>query len=173
MKRPVRRLSVVGEGAYRDEAEGFLREPGNAALVSRGRPRALLIACPDGCGETLSINLDPRAGKAWRLYTRGGGVTLYPSVWRDGGCGSHFVVWRGTILWCGRFEEDNREPSFDPALEPRVLAAMDTRDPMDAEALAQVIDELEWDVARAARRLVEKGVALSRKINDAVHFIRL
>ncbi|WP_442869546.1 DUF6527 family protein [Bradyrhizobium sp. CCBAU 11386] len=31
--------------------------------------------------------------------------TLYPSFWRDGGCGSHFIIWRGQLLWCDRFEE--------------------------------------------------------------------
>jgi hypothetical protein len=68
------------------------------------------MRCPDGCGETLVVNLDPRAGKAWKLDMRTGKATLYPSVWRDGGCGSHFIVWRGDVLWCDRFEEGNVEP---------------------------------------------------------------
>jgi len=40
------------------------------------------MLCPDGCGERIVLNLDPRAGPAWRLYDRKEKTTLYPSVWR-------------------------------------------------------------------------------------------
>ena len=87
MKQPARALTIRGEAEYRDQVELVLKDPGDAALVRRGVLRSILICCPDGCGETLVVNLDPRAGKAWRIDTRGGGTTLYPSVWRDGGRG--------------------------------------------------------------------------------------
>ena len=86
MTAPARSLRLVGQAKYRDEAEALLNGPGDAALVVRGRARSVIMTCPDGCGETLVVNLDPRADKAWRLDMRGEGVTLYPSVWRDGGC---------------------------------------------------------------------------------------
>lgn len=173
MTAPARRLKVVGEAEYRDEAAAMLQRPGDAAVVNRGRPRTLLVACPDGCSETLAINLDPRSGKAWRMHDRCGATTLYPSVWRDGGCGSHFIVWRDFILWCGRFEEENEEPWRDPTLEPRVLAAMDEAEPRDAERLAEALEELVWDVGRAARALVAAKRARSRKVGGTVVFTRV
>ena len=87
MSPPARKARMVGDAEYRDQAEANLGQPGDASLILRGRPRAIVMACPDGCGETLVVNLDGRAGKAWRFDMRGG-LTLYPSVWREGGCGS-------------------------------------------------------------------------------------
>lgn len=156
---PARTLRLRGEAEYRDEAEGALEQPGDAALVFRGLPRSLLIKCPDGCGETLVVNLDKRAGKAWRLDLRGGVPTLYPSVWRDGGCGSHFIIWRGRILWCDHHTAGNVEPEYDVALEARVLAALDPREFRSAENIAWELDEIPWEVSRAARRLVSRGAA--------------
>ncbi|QTI78330.1 hypothetical protein IAI58_11570 [Roseomonas marmotae] len=158
MSHPARTLRLLGEAEYRDEAEARLGAAGDAVLVVRGRQRSLVIACPDGCGETLVVNLDRRAGKAWRIDMRGEGATLIPSVWREGGCGSHFIVWRGRIVWCERFTQGNIEPGYDPSLEPRVLAAMDPAEPRTAETIAATIDELIWDVNRAARRLADQGL---------------
>ena len=104
MTEPARMVRLVGDAEYRDQAEASLSTPGDASMVFRSRPRSIVMACPDGCGETLVINLDSRADKAWRFDMRGEGLTLFPSVWREGGCESHFIVWRGHILWCDRFE---------------------------------------------------------------------
>ena len=130
------------------------------------------MACPDGCGETLVVNLDTRAGKAWRFDMRRGGLTLFPSVWRDGGCGSHFIVWRGHILWCDRFERDNLEPDYDAGIEELVLAAMDVEKARSAVQLADAIDELVWDANRAANRLVRRGAAKSWKVEGQWVFTR-
>lgn len=165
MSTPARMVRMVGDAEYRDQAEASLNAPGDASLVFRTRPRSLVMACPDGCGETLVINLDSRVDKAWRLDMRGQGPTLFPSVWREGGCASHFVIWRGFILWCDRFEEENREPPYDAQIEERVLAAMDPIVPRSAIEMADAIDELVWDVNRAAKRLVSRGFARSWKEN--------
>jgi len=159
MTRPARTLRLCWQAEYRDEAEPHLRQPGDAALIFRGQARSLLIRCPDGCGQTLVINLDPRAGKAWRLDMRGGMPTLYPSVWRDGGCGSHFIVWRGRILWCDRYDTGNVEPAYDADLEARVLTALTPHSFRSAEDIAWELDEIPWEVSRAARRLVRQGIA--------------
>ena len=71
----------------------ILHEPGEAVLVSRGHDRLLVMRCPCACGDDIIVNLDREAGPAWVLYQRRRGTSLYPSVWRDTGCGSHFVVW--------------------------------------------------------------------------------
>lgn len=158
MIEPARFLRFCGEAEYRDSGEVLLSTPGDAVLIRRGVPRSLLIACPDGCGETLLINLDPRTTKAWRLDTRGGGVTLYPSVWRDGGCGSHFVVWRGRIIWCDRFELGNVEPPYDSSLEARLLEVLKSDHLRSSDELAAELDEITWEVSRAARKLVKRGI---------------
>src|ERR1039457_1764232 len=88
--------SVVGSRA---EAEGLLRMPGDAVLIQRGQPRWLLLKCPCGCGDEIPLKLDQRAGKSWRLDGDAkSAVTLFPSVWRDTGCRSHFIIWRDRIL---------------------------------------------------------------------------
>ncbi|WP_452033983.1 DUF6527 family protein [Azospirillum palustre] len=171
MSPPARMVRMVGKAEYRDQAEASLSAPGDASLVFRTRPRSIVMACPDGCGETLVINLDSRADKAWRLDMRGG-LTLFPSVWRDGGCKSHFIVWRGHILWCDRFEEGNREPAYDVAIEPTVLAAMDPVTPRNAVEIADAINELVWEVNRVANRLVIQGLACSWKVNGEWAFTR-
>lgn len=172
MTEPARMVRMVGDAEYRHQAESALHAPGDTSMVFRARPRSIVMACPDGCGETLVINLDSRADKAWRFDMRGEGLTLFPSVWREGGCESHFIVWRGHILWCDRFEEGNSEPTYNPEIEDTVLGAMDEVQPRNAAELADSIDELVWDVNRAAGRLVGRGLARSWKIKGGWVFVR-
>ncbi|WP_439373493.1 DUF6527 family protein [Bradyrhizobium sp. DASA03120] len=157
-----RKVNLLGAAEYRDEGENMLRTAGDAVVIRRGALRSVLMSCPDGCGETLVVNLDPRAGKAWKLDMRAGKTTLYPSVWRDGGCGSHFIVWRDQIVWCDRFEEGNVEPSYDiAALQRRVLVALQKGELRSAEGIAAEIDEIPWEVARAGHALTRLGLAVS------------
>lgn len=172
MTEPARMVRLVGAAEYRDQAEAILSAPGDASMVFRTRPRSIVMACPDGCGETLVINLDSRVDKAWRFDMRGEGITLFPSVWREGGCESHFIIWRGHILWCDRFERENREPPYKFEIEAAVLNAMDEVQPRNAVELADAIDELVWDVTRVANRLVGSGLARSWKINGGWVFVR-
>jgi uncharacterized protein DUF6527 len=74
---------------------------GAAALLrtTDGRYKRLVFTCPSGCGELLSINLDPRQEPSWRLTIDGTGKpSLYPSVWRTSGCQAHFILRRG-VVW--------------------------------------------------------------------------
>ena len=75
-------------------------------------------------------------------------------------------------MWCDRFEDGNREPSYDHRLDPKVLAAMNETEPRTALALADATDELLYDVDRAARRLVTAGVARSWKRDGSAVFVR-
>ncbi|WP_287181615.1 DUF6527 family protein [Mesorhizobium sp.] len=156
---PLECFTVSCLAKHRHDGDPLLREPGDAVLVHRGKPRSLLIACPDGCGGSLSVNLDPRAGKAWRLYRKGNAISLSPSVWRDGGCKSHFIVWQSRIIWCDRFEMGNQEPAYDAALEADVLAALDAVRFRSTHEIAEELNEIPWNVARAARKLVDRGLA--------------
>lgn len=146
------------------EAEGHggcvarLVSPGDLIVDNRGVPRALVMLCPDGCGDILTINLDARSGKAWRTDRRGGRLTVYPSVWRSEGCGAHFIIWRGRVLWCDWREGPNPD---DEALTRRVEDALRSQHPrlVEYESLAEALDENPWDVAWACRILVRAGKA--------------
>src|SRR5437016_13100531 len=103
----VERIMLRGKTETRDSASPLLSKGGDAVIVERGKPRLLVIRCPCGCGDDLLINLDRRAGAAWRYYQNRWGLTLYPSYWRDSACGSHFIVWNNRIYWCYGWESDD------------------------------------------------------------------
>lgn len=115
------------------------------------------MACPDGCGSILTVNLDPRAGKAWKLYERGR-MSLYPSVWRDGGCGAHFIVWKDKIVWCGLNRVEDNSPAYDAALEGRVLSVLSRTAKSDWD-VANELDEIPWEVERSLKKLAKAGRA--------------
>lgn len=59
------------------------------------------LLCPCGCDETLHLRFLPNRSPRWDIHLdRGGVVSLTPSVWRQVGCRSHFVVERGRVIWC-------------------------------------------------------------------------
>lgn len=135
-----------GTTEYRDEANVLLEKPGDAVLVERGVPRSLVMRCPDGCGETLTINLDRRAGKAWRMHAeKNATLSLYPSVWKADGCRSHFVVRQSRIIWCepnSRTADRAREPH---QLEPASLTPAETTSPPE-EAVRLPTAQSSWVV---------------------------
>jgi hypothetical protein len=118
-----------------------------------------MLACPCGCGETLNINLDPKAGPAWRLFERrNGGVSLFPSVWRDTGCKSHFIIWRSEILLLTGADEDTAlSPEHDPDLSGRILKRLDHRRLEHFTDIAGAIDAVPWDVLLTCRLLATRG----------------
>jgi hypothetical protein len=62
----------------------------------------LLLRCPDGCGEDITVNLDAAAGPAWRLHQTGSMISVSPSIWRQSGCLSHFTIRDNVIRWSGQ-----------------------------------------------------------------------
>jgi len=140
-----------------------MKTPGDAVLIARGVPRWLLLLCPCGCGEVLPINLDGRAGKAWRLYlNKRHGLSIYPSVWRDTGCGSHFVIWRDQISLFDHDYYDDYQPIDADELQRLVDIVRLKLDPYRPRSYVEIADELEavpWDVLRACRKLVRAGEA--------------
>lgn len=146
-------LGIVSD---RIEARSKLRTSGDTVVIQRNTPRWLIIRCPDGCGDELSLNLDLRVGKAWRLYERGGRLSLYPSVWRTEGCQSHFIVWNSRILWLG-LEDSER---VDSTLIQTVRKLLSDRTGfVDYEHLAAELNEIPWAVLFAARELANAGEA--------------
>ena len=152
----VSRLRWRGTVAQRDEARSLVAEAGDVALVERGCPRFLVIKCPCGCGEELVINLDQRIGSAWRFYRRRGGLTVYPSVWRESGCGSHFIIWDDRILWCN--EESLWSGTLDTAMASRVLPEFPKVGRRFYAEIADVLDEPPWAVLMCCRDLVKRAL---------------
>lgn len=156
MKPRAQTLAFRGMVEHRHEADERLHAPGEAVVVRRGVDRSLTMVCPDGCGETLTINLDRRTGPAWRLYIEGQDVSLFPSVWRHTGCCSHFIVWRSRVYWCDWGEELQ---SMDEEFEARVLSSLGATLLPYAE-IAIALDAVPWAVLSACRRLQRQGLAI-------------
>lgn len=155
-------LHLKGTVQSRSEAAGLLKLPGDAVLIERGRPRWLLILCPCGCGDEFPINLDPRADKAWRLYKdKRNGLTLFPSVWRDSDCSSHYVIWRNRILMFGRYvdEFDDASQTDEIKLTEAVLDYLPITGLVDFTEIADSLNEIPWDVLMICRHLTQKGLA--------------
>ncbi len=154
-------LSLRSVVESRAEVADLLKSPGDAVLIQRGQPRWLLLKCPCGCGEEIPINLDRRAGKAWRLY--GGAntpLTLFPSVWRDSGCQSHFIIWRGRILLFGGYVDDVSPSPVHPDLVllcKRVLEGWPPEGWASYVDVADQLGEIPWDVLDACRQLARSG----------------
>jgi hypothetical protein len=171
---PVRFHGVVSS---RGDAAEFVKAPGDAILVERGRPRLLLLACPCGCGEQLPVNLDGRAGPAWRYYkNERTGLTIYPSVWRESGCRSHFIIWRDRILLFGRNEEEWEEPSIEDGSAPTTQSVLNFLPVTGLKPffeIAESLDAVPWDVLQLCRKLVRSGKAREGRGKERGHFGRV
>lgn len=65
-------------------------------------PWSAVLLCPCGCGEIVHLSLLRNDSPSWTLRLgRSNLPTLSPSVWRTRGCGSHFFLREGSIVWCG------------------------------------------------------------------------
>lgn len=163
-----RRLRNRGEVERQHEAGPRLTETGDYVLVRRGVARSLVMRCPDGCGETLTINLDPRSGKAWRLDEKGGHLTLYPSVWRDEGCRAHFIVWHDALLWCDRggYEVGLSDETIE-AVEGVLVEASGR--PLHYHAIAESAGVHPWEALWACQLLLRRGRASTRDRTSFAH----
>lgn len=70
-------------------------------VVNRQRMKWSMMFCPCGCGNSITLSLQAIHKPHWSLsQTESFRPTLYPSVWRDVGCFSHFWVRDGRVFWC-------------------------------------------------------------------------
>lgn len=168
MNKRAKAISFKGQVSHRHEANTLLTEPGATVLVHRGVDRSVAMACPDGCGEQLTINLDSRAGPAWRHYGDGATVSLFPSVWRDTGCGSHFIVWRSKIYWCD-WHDEFEVPSDE--VVKRTLELL-TDQLVSYVAIADQLGLVPWAVLSACNRLCRSGLAEAGKGKQQGQFRR-
>lgn len=123
----------------------------------------------------LPINLDRRAGKAWRLYTsKKHGVSVYPSVWRDTDCKSHFIIWRNKINMMGVRDEgfwDGDSDSSRDELDKLVLSRLSKDRQQSAEQISdQLPGSVPWDVLLSCRRLCRRLLAAEGQGSAVGHF---
>lgn len=89
-------------------------------VVDRNGWRAAYLQCPCGCNEVVVLNLDMRLGPAWEVADTAAGGSIVPSIVRETGCKSHFIVWEGHVLWC-RY----RQPTIDRNWPDTLQQALD------------------------------------------------
>jgi hypothetical protein len=145
----------------------------------------LVLSCPCGCGEQFPINLDPRAGPAWHLYreskSTGAGrrwrrrrsLSLFPSVWRETGCQSHYIIWDGRIVLFGRDEEYEGSLELTADMLEEVFNRLPEEGLVRFTDVAEALDAVPWDAMLACRRLVKAGRAWEGRGKQKGHFGRL
>jgi hypothetical protein len=155
------RLTLHPSVMRRSEGSPFLRAAGDAVLVERSSPRLFAMACPCGCREELTVNLDRRSGAAWRIYRRARGLTLFPSVHRTSGCESHFIIWDSFIDWVDGGNLPRVFTDADLALDDRTAERLRMDALLSFVEVADLLDEIPWAVLRACRRLVSAQRAIA------------
>src|SRR5665647_301807 len=76
-------------------------EAGLIYLVApKNEPLWALLRCPCGCSAVITLSLQKAHRPHWTLTaTEAHRPTLYPSVWRNVGCLSHFWIRDGRVFW--------------------------------------------------------------------------
>jgi hypothetical protein len=104
LQTPARRLPDV---AF-DKVELTSSPPSDSAVAPRtlylvGNPdnlKWLLLKCPCGCKAVITLSLRAIHNPHWKVFqAQSGRFSLHPSVWRDVGCMSHFVMRDGRVFW--------------------------------------------------------------------------
>jgi hypothetical protein len=124
------RIAVVA-----DQATAARRlAPGVIVVVSAAdKMKMLRFLCPCGCGETITVNLVEGVSKAWDVSFRPNrGLSLWPSVWLDVGCKSHFILRDNTarLLW-GRFPKMTKQEEESWWATLPIQAPAQSRDGID------------------------------------------
>jgi Family of unknown function (DUF6527) len=167
------RIRDRGSVTQRYAADVLLESPGDCVLVNRGVLRSLVMACPDGCGDTLTINLDPRTDKAWRFYRKRNQVSVFPSIWRDTGCMSHFIIWNHIVVWCdSKCGDRDVVVEGEVQLRERVLPLC-TQEWQHFTQLAERLDQVPWDVNRACCYLSHRLEVLIEGVETLSGYFKL
>lgn len=164
----------MGSATKISDAMGLVRTRGDVAIVHRGRPRSLIIMCPCGCGERYPINLDSRAGPAWRLYRDlETGLSLFPSVWRESGCRAHYILWRDTAFLFGAQVNSNEGLPWERWRLPDggvIASHVPKRGTIYFLDVADQLDLVPWDVLQVCRNLTSERVLFEDTTGDGGRF---
>lgn len=153
-------LQLRGTGERFSEASALLKAPGDYAFITRGVPRSIIMQCPDGCGEVITVNLDRRSGPAWRAFRQANLLTIYPSIWKETGCKAHFIVWNNRLLWCDQYETTDWDNETLIATVHRVLPGVGLPH-VHFEEVALQLEAVPWEVLWACQALEHRGKAVS------------
>jgi hypothetical protein len=82
-------------------------------------------------------------------------LTVYPSVWRESGCQSHFIIWNGRILWLDTYDDDFYDRTLESAVEGVITAV-----PKHFETIADELGIIPWDALSVARALARRGIVV-------------
>jgi hypothetical protein len=124
---PIRRYGRGFTVADQSSARALAAAGAQIAVVERDVPRWVIFQCPCGCQELVSVNLDERVGPHWRLARRRGSITLIPSVWRETGCCSHFILWRNRVWMMRGWSFDTYKGELPKGMDPQLLTDWDRR----------------------------------------------
>jgi hypothetical protein len=83
---------------------------------------------------------------------------VFPSVRRDTGCQSRFIIWHHTILWCDG-PDGGEEVVIEDEVELRqCLGPLCMGDWQHYTKLAKAPEEVPWDVSRVCTQLARMGL---------------
>ena len=162
MLKRANKIYYKGTIESRTKSRDLLQEPGDFVIVKRGIPRLVILCCPCGCGDDLLINLDKRSGPAWRLYSKNGKYTLFPSYWRDTKCKSHFIIWNNRIYWCYSNYEYDQDWTVGEEVEIIVLEMLKQD---EFKSYLEIADEsglLPWETLQACEQLSKRGLCIPK-----------
>ncbi|WP_423128484.1 DUF6527 family protein [Gaoshiqia sp. Z1-71] len=81
--------------------EDSLNEKDFVEVVYRNQSYWAIFNCPCACKNVITLPLQKNHNPHWKLeHSIEGKPTLYPSVWQNKGCLSHFWIANGKIEWC-------------------------------------------------------------------------
>lgn len=93
---PPRRVRVI-------ESDSLPASIGGRNLIlarEDGEDWCVGFRCPCGCSAVIELLLVAEAKPRWDVDLDARDIpTLHPSVWRKGGCGSHFILMVGRVRW--------------------------------------------------------------------------
>jgi hypothetical protein len=69
-------------------------------IRKNGVNKWVLMKCPCGCGDVITLSLMKSVKPNWRLKSDfSKRISLSPSVWKTDGCRSHFFIVKSKLKW--------------------------------------------------------------------------
>lgn len=79
----------------------LLKDKDFIEVIYKEKPYWAIFKCPCGCSNIISLPLQKSHNPHWSVSpSKTGRPSVYPSVWQNKGCLSHFWIEEGKINWC-------------------------------------------------------------------------